>query len=85
MPHVVVGDPKQREARISGNTVTERYLGVLVTDVPDEIPPGGAAEITLRLMYWPEEKYEQLVSGATFTLREGMKIVGFGQVLPENA
>ena len=33
-------------------------------------------------MYWPEEKYEELVPGATFTLREGSKIVGFGRVLP---
>ena len=28
-------------------------------------------------MCWPEEKYEQLIPGATFTLREGPKIVGF--------
>ena len=32
MPHVVVGDPGQREARISGRTITEYYLGVLVAD-----------------------------------------------------
>jgi hypothetical protein len=38
MPHVVVGDPGQRKARISGNTLTEHYLGVLVADAPDEIP-----------------------------------------------
>jgi hypothetical protein len=81
MPHVVVGDPGQREPRISGNTIIEHYLGVLVADAPDEIPPGGSAEITLRLMYWPDEKYEQLVPGATFTVREGPKIVGFGRVL----
>jgi len=30
MPHVVIGDPGQREARISGSTITEHYLGVLV-------------------------------------------------------
>ena len=84
MPHVVVGDPGQREARISGNTITEHDLGVLVTDAPDEIPPGGTAEITLRLMYWPGEKYEQLVAGATFTVREGPKIAGFGQALSAN-
>ena len=81
MPHVVVGDPEQREAKISGNTITEHYLGVLVADAPDELTPGGSAEITLRLMYWPDERYEQLVPGATFTLREGPKIVGFGRVL----
>jgi hypothetical protein len=84
MPHVVVGDPGQREARTSGNTITEHYLGLWVADAPDEIPPGGSAEITLRLMYWPEEKYEELVPGATFTIREGPKIVGFGRVLSAN-
>ena len=84
MPHVVLGDPAQREARISGNTITEHDLGVLVADAPDEIPPGGSAEITLRLMYWPGENYEQLVPGATFTVREGPKIVGFGRVLSAN-
>jgi hypothetical protein len=36
-------------------------------------------------MYWPGEKYEQLIPGATFTVREGPKIVGFGQVLAANA
>lgn len=81
MPHVVVGDPTQRESRISGNTITECYLGVLVADAPDEIPPGGTVEVTLRLIYWPKRGYEELVPGATFTVREGPKIVGFGQVL----
>ena len=84
MPHVVVGDPGQREAMTSGNTITEHYLGVWVAEAPDEIPPSGSAEITLRLMYWPEEKYEELVPGATFTIREGPKIVGFGRVLSAN-
>ena len=81
MPHVVLGDPNQREARISEMTIKEHYLGVLVGDGPDEIPPGGSAEVTLKLMYWPEEEYEHLIPGATFTLREGPKIVGFGRVL----
>jgi len=84
MPHVVIGDPAQRESRIAGNTITEHYLGVWVDDAPDEIVPGGTAEITLRLMYWPEENYDQLIPGATFTLREGPKIIGFGQVLSMN-
>ena len=81
MSHVVVGAPAQREARICSNTITEHYLGVLVTDAPDEISPGSSAEVTLRLMYWPCEGYAQLVPGATFIVREGPKIVGFGRVL----
>jgi len=81
MPHIVIGDPQQREARMCGNTITERYLGVLVADAPDEMMPGKTDQVTLCLMYWPEEKYDDVKPGATFTLREGPKIVGFGQIL----
>jgi hypothetical protein len=83
MPHIVVGDPSQREAKMSGNTITERYLGVLVTDAPDEMVPGSTAELTLSLMYWPDEKYSEVLPGVSFTVREGPKIVGFGKVLTE--
>ena len=81
MPHIVIGDPSQREAKMSGNTITEQYLGVLVTDAPDEMAPGCTAELTLCLMYWPDEKYSEVLPDATFTVREGPKIVGFGKVL----
>jgi hypothetical protein len=59
----------------------EHYLGVLVNDAPDEWFPGQSAEVTLVLMCWPDEKYENVIPGASFTLREGPKIVGFGKVL----
>ena len=80
MPHIV-GDPGERKAKMSGNTIIEHYLGFLVADAPDEIPPGGTVEVSLELMYWSGERYEEFVPGATFTLREGPKIVGFGRVL----
>jgi hypothetical protein len=32
-------------------------------------------------MYWPDEKYSEVLPDATFTVREGPKIVGFGKVL----
>ncbi len=83
MPHIVIGNPRQREAQMSGNTISERYLGVLVEGAPDEMIPGKAAEVTLRLMYWPEERYDGVVTGATFTLREGPKVVGFGHSLSD--
>jgi hypothetical protein len=82
MPHIVIGDPIQRQAHIGpGNTLTERYLGVMVSDAPDELLPGLAADVTLNLMYWPEEDYEEVTPNATFTLREGPHIVGFGEIL----
>ena len=81
MPHIVLGDPSQREAVIGPkNTIAERYLGVVVSDAPDELVPGESVEVALQLMYWPEEQYEGVVPGATFTLREGPTIIGFGTI-----
>jgi hypothetical protein len=82
MPHIVVGDPSQCEAKVcDGNTITEEYLGILMTDAPDELAPGINVELTLVLMYWPDKTYSNVVPGSTFTLREGPKIVGVGKVL----
>jgi len=85
MPHIVIGDPSQREALKDGNRLTEHYLGVLVTDAPDELCAGQSSEATLVLMYWPAEKYIDVIPGATFTLREGASIVGYGEVLSASA
>jgi hypothetical protein len=85
MPHIVVGDAQQREAVRVGNSLTEKYLGVWVTDAPDELLPGHTSEVALKLMYWPEERYTDVTAGATFTLREGPTIVGFGKLLTSPA
>ena len=47
MPHIVIGDPHEKEALLVGNSLTESYLGVWVTDAPDELSPGHTAEVTL--------------------------------------
>ncbi len=39
MPHIVIGDPEQREAIKIGKNLTETYLGIWVTDAPDDLPP----------------------------------------------
>src|SRR5580698_7243129 len=71
MPHIVVGDPTQRDAcRGPGNVLSERYLGVWFTESSNELAPGKTNEVTLCLMYWPEEQYEGVVAGAIFTIRE---------------
>jgi len=36
------------------------------------------------LMYYPASTYEELQPGATFTIREGAKVVGYGKVLRRN-
>jgi hypothetical protein len=77
MPHIVISDPHHREAKRSGMNFTEQYLGILVSDAPDELAPGATTKITMRLMYGPEEAYDQVLPGATFTLREGPNVIGY--------
>jgi hypothetical protein len=80
-PHIVVGDPRQREAVIAqGNVLTETYCGVAFSDGPDHIEPDRPLQVEMTLMYWPHEIYDAVIPGATFTLREGPHIVGFGTV-----
>ena len=43
--------------------------------------PGDTAEVKLALMYAPEVPYTNVQPGATFTLREGPEIVGYGVIL----
>ena len=84
MPHIVLGGPNQRGARVgTGNIISERYLGVLISNAPAELLPNQPAAVRLTLMYWPEEQYDGVRPEATFTLREGPKIVGFGRILSQ--
>jgi hypothetical protein len=76
-----MGPQSQREAIRSGNVITERYLGVMFVEGPDALSPGESAEVSLALIYFPEEAYDEVTPGATFTIREGPLIVGFGVVL----
>jgi len=82
-PHIVVGPSDQRRARMQGNTIAERYQGVVFMDEYLKIEPGDTVEVTMALMYYhePNVLYEDVVPGATFTLREGATIVGYGTVL----
>ena len=80
-PHIVLGPQSQRAAIRDGNRVTENYLGVMFVGGPDAIKPGESAEVSLALMYFPEEPYNEVGPGATFTIREGPDIVGFGVIL----
>jgi len=79
-PHLVVGDPNQRKAITFGNVIQEEYLGVEFVSGPENIVPGESFLAELALLYWPDVTYEALASGATFTVREGPHIVGYGTV-----
>ncbi|HTK85343.1 MAG TPA: hypothetical protein VL625_09690 [Patescibacteria group bacterium] len=103
-PHIVVGDPNQREPILGTRTtevmcadgfkrrhtsdkwVNEEYLGVAFHCGPSDAEMskeflGKPLKVQLTLMFWPGLKYEKIQDGATFTIREGGKIVGFGRVL----
>ena len=77
-PHVVI-DPHQPTAMAIDNP-EETYLGVMFENGPAQIVPGKPFLADLVLMYWPNIKYEGLVPGATFTIREGAHTVGYGRV-----
>jgi hypothetical protein len=79
-PHVVVGDPNQRKALLANNVTQETYLGVAFVHGPSKVVAGESFLAELALMYWPNVSYDSLVPGATFTLREGPHIIGFGTV-----
>ena len=79
-PHVVGGDPHQRKALFVNNVAQEHYLGVAFVGAPANVAANESFVAELALLYWPNVSYDSLVPGATFTLREGPHIVGFGTV-----
>ncbi len=90
-PHIVVGDPRQRERRedilSKAQLIREgdgEYLGVVFSDVDREPKEGEEMTVELVFMYFPQVTYRDAVPGATFTLREGARIVGFGEILEVN-
>jgi len=79
-PHIVIGSESQRVAICNGNRMTENYLGVIFVGGPEEMTPGETADVKLALMYFPEEPYNEVQPGATFTVREGPQVVGHGVI-----
>ena len=79
-PHLVVGDLNQLRAVVMNRVLGETYLGVTFVRGPEEIIAGESFQTELVLMYWPNIKYEALVPGARFAIREGPHTVGYGTV-----
>ena len=77
-PHIVIDHHQLKAAKDS--VQEETYLGVMFENGPAQIVPGQPFLADLVLMYWPNIKYEGLVPGATFTIREGAHTVGYGRV-----
>jgi hypothetical protein len=80
-PHIVLGSITQRSAVVDGRTLLETYIGVAFVGGPEKLNPGETAEAELALMYYPNPIYDGVKAGATFTVREGPTIVGYGTVL----
>jgi hypothetical protein len=75
-PHIVIGNPNQRKAITVGTEIRETYLGVVFESGPDDIQVGEPLLAKFVLMYYPQPEYESVVPGATFTIREGARVVG---------
>ena len=81
MPHLVAQPPEVRTAAVQRNQFVEGYLGVAFVAGPEPLVAGQSGRFTIELMYHPSVSYESLGAGATFTIREGAKIVGYGTVV----
>ena len=80
-PHLVIGNPNHRVALTDehGDGV-EHYLGVQFTGKGTDLVFGVEHKVTLKLIYHANVDYSALREGATFTIREGGRIVSFGRV-----
>src|ERR687893_445634 len=76
-PHIVVGDPNQRQAIVVGNEIQETYLGIAFQSSSKDVEFNKPFRAELVLMYYPHPIYESLAPNTTFTIREGARIVGF--------
>ncbi len=82
LPHLVVGDPLQRIPILGKyRQITEEYLGVAFIEGPDRVEFDKKITARLALIYFPKNDYKNLVPGASFTIREGALIVGYGRVM----
>src|SRR5271169_2233053 len=80
-PHIVIGDRHQSKAIIGPDRViAEEYLGVGFTAGPAEVPVGKEVQVEMMLAYWPNLEYVRAVPGATFTVREGPRVVAHGTI-----
>ena len=80
-PHFVIGDPEQITAIVDDNNIgQENYLGIAFTSQEGALKADKEIEALVTTVY-PDVDYSGLVSGATFTIREGRNIVGNGKVI----
>ena len=64
---------------------TDAYQGVWFKQAVSPLQLGVASTVVLELIYSPDVSYADLQPGATFTVREGARVVAHGVVLPPEA
>jgi hypothetical protein len=79
-PHIVVEPLTPDMATRRANMATDRYQSVVFLDEYVTIAPGDTKEVILGLWAYPDNQYENVIPGATFTLREGPHIAGYGTI-----
>ena len=77
----VIGDPSRRQLKklADGNWPVEEYIGVAFRDGPTT-PQAGKELSAVLTLYFPHPMYGKLNPGVSFTVREGVHIVGCGTV-----
>ena len=80
MPHIVIQSPDVRSPNCDGKTILDNYLGIRFLSGPTAMVPNQPYDCDFALMYHPRVDYNAVCAGATFTLREGGSIVGFGAI-----
>ncbi len=84
-PHLVIQERTVRKVLVdSDRVIREEYLGVQFNNEIKELgllADEWTRRYELSLMYHPRVDYSAVIPGATFTVREGGKIVGHGIVL----
>jgi hypothetical protein len=79
-PQVVVGPPFDRDSPAPGGEIAGDSLGVEFCGGEQHIGPGQTAEIQL-VLFKRGVNYSAVVRGATFTVLEGLAVVGYGYVI----
>jgi hypothetical protein len=80
MPHIVIQSPDVRSPNCDGRTILDNYLGIRFVSGPTVMLPNQCYDCDFALMYHPHVDYSAVCDGATFTLREGGRVVGFGSI-----
>lgn len=80
-PHIVIQSPDVRAAIFDADGVSrETYQGAVFVGGPGDYRLGASVQVSLELCYFPDVPYDDVVPGATFTVREGHRVVAHGQI-----